>query len=60
MTDPIWNEACRRMTREQATDLVEDLLQAAHDYEIHGYRYTFGMYYREMKERVITALVDGP
>lgn len=45
------------MTREQATDLVEDLLQASHDYEMLGGR-SYREHLAEMKERVINALTD--
>jgi hypothetical protein len=46
------------MTREQATDLVEDLIQAHHDYETNvvSHRRAYRDYL-EIKERVIAALV---
>ena len=47
------------MTLEQATELVEDLLQAAHDYEMFGQRKTYREHYYAMKQTVIDALADA-
>lgn len=47
------------MTPEQAKDLVEDLMQAHHDYETFGGR-DYREDYHEMKRRVIEALTASP
>jgi hypothetical protein len=47
------------MTREEASELVDDLLQAAHDYETFGSRKSYREHYREMKEKVISALTSA-
>jgi hypothetical protein len=47
------------MTREEAKELVEDLLQAWMDYENHPVP-AYGDEYRAAKERVIEALCSDP
>ena len=45
-------------TREQAKELVDDLLQAAREYEVHHGRKSYREHYQEMKERVVNAMAD--
>ena len=45
------------MTREQATELVEDLIQAHYDYETIG-RASYRDHYRALKQSVINFLTD--
>ena len=44
------------MTREQANDLVEELLQASHDYEILGGK-SYRDHLMEQKAKVVDALM---
>jgi polyhydroxyalkanoate synthesis regulator phasin len=51
-------EASRKMTREQATDLVNDLLQAQYDYEVtYPNKPTYRICLETYKETVIRRLI---
>ena len=48
------------MTREQATELVGDLIHAYCDHEHDTLDKYYRDQFRELKRRVIDALTDGP
>lgn len=58
--DPALTKMRWRMTREQATELVEDLIQACWDYENNTGRRTYREDYLAKKEHVIAVLAHEP